>query len=308
MCVFSIKNTMEEYKTIVTVVTPTYNREKEINNLYNSLCMQTVQDFLWLIIDDGSTDNTEKFVKSLDKDSQTFQIKYIKKDNGGKHTALNMAFEIVNTELLFIVDSDDVLTSQAIEIVINDWGKYRDRQLCGISYLRGYPNGSPIGDLFPKDYLVDGFSTVRINRHIEGDKAEVWATRFLKGFRFPVFSDEKFIGENYIWIQVSKLANMLFRNKVIYQTQYLEGGLTKLGRPLRIKCPHGGMASSLVVMASEFNFKDRVKNGILYACYSFFAKISWREKYNMPYKGLLTLCMPFGFCLYLYWKNKYRHS
>lgn len=298
---------MAENKSIVTVVTPTYNREKEIENLYKSLCLQTNQNFLWMVIDDGSIDNTESFINSLDKGSHDFIIKYIKKDNGGKHTALNIAFEVVNTELLFIVDSDDVLTPQAIETVVNDWNKYHDYQLCGISYLRGYPDGNPIGDLFPEDYLIDRFSTVRINRHIEGDKAEVWVTRFLKGFRFPVFSGEKFIGENYIWLQISKLADMLFRNEVIYQTQYLEGGLTKLGRPLRIKCPHGGMASSLVVMSSEFNLKDRVKNGILYACYSFFANISWREKYNIPYKSLLTLCMPFGFCLYLYWKKKYSH-
>jgi len=121
---------MEENKTIVTVVTPTYNREKEIVNLYKSLCLQTNQNFLWMVIDDGSTDNTEGFIKSLDNGSHSFTIKYIKKDNGGKHTALNIAFEIVNTELLFIVDSDDVLTPQAIETVVNDWDKYHDYQLC----------------------------------------------------------------------------------------------------------------------------------------------------------------------------------
>ena len=296
---------MEENKTIVTVVTPTYNREKEIVNLYKSLCLQTNQNFLWMVIDDGSTDSTEGFIKSLDNGFHGFTIKYIKKDNGGKHTALNIAFEIVNTELLFIVDSDDVLTPQAIETVVNDWGKYHDYQLCGISYLRGYPDGIPIGDLFPKDNLIDSFAKVRINQHIEGDKAEVWVTNYLKGFCFPVFPGEKFIGENYIWLQVSKLANMLFRNEVIYQTQYLEGGLTKLGRPLRIKCPHGGMASSLVVMSPDFNLRNRIKNGILYACYSFFAKIGWREKYNIPYKGLLTLCIPFGYVLYKYWKKNY---
>ena len=131
--------------------------------------------------------NTEGFIKSLDNGSHGFTIKYIKKDNGGKHTALNIAFEIVNTELLFIVDSDDVLTPQAIDTVVNDWGKYHDYQLCGISYLRGYPDGIPIGDLFPKDNLIGSFAKVRINQHVEGDKAEVWVTNYLKRFRFLYF-------------------------------------------------------------------------------------------------------------------------
>lgn len=287
----------------VTVVTPTYNRATHLQTLYRSLCSQTVGGFTWLIIDDGSTDNTTDVVNGMKSD--IFNIEYQRKENGGKHTALNLAIDIVETELFFIVDSDDTLTNNAIETIEEDWRKVKGKDLCGISYLRGYSQEVPIGDIFPKDKLIDSFADVRVNKKVYGDKAEVWATKYLKRYRFPVYKGEKFLVESYLWLQISKIADMLFINKIIYLTEYLEGGLTKSGRRLRIKCPKGGMAFNLILMDKTYPMRDRIKSGILYSVYSFFSHKDFKETYDIPYKALFLICYPIGYLVYLYWNYKY---
>ena len=101
----------------ITIFTPTYNRDYIIINLYKSLLIQTLKDFEWLIIDDGSTDNTELLVSSFIKDNK-INIRYIKQQNGGKHRAINKALEEAKGELFFIVDSDDQLVDNAIERIL----------------------------------------------------------------------------------------------------------------------------------------------------------------------------------------------
>lgn len=294
----------------ITVVTPTFNRANYLPILFNSLKAQTCLDFVWLIIDDGSTDNTRELISKIKDENPPFEVQYEYKENGGKHTALNLAIEKVDTELFFIVDSDDKLTSGAIETIKNDWESFKHdhphQQLCGISYLRGYSETKPIGDRFPEDYLVDSFNDVRVRQHIMGDKAEVWVTEYLKRFRFPVFEGERFLVESWMWVQVSSLAPMLFVNKVIYLTEYLEGGLTESGRKLRIRCPQGGMVFSLLMMDRQFPMRDRIKNGLLYIAYSRFAHKSIVKTLRCNYPLLALLSLIPGSLLYLYWDKKYK--
>ena len=124
----------------ITIVTPTYNRGEKLKNAYKSLTKQTVYDFEWLVIDDGSNDNTENIVKTFKKQS-LFNIKYIKQENGGKHTALNKAFQITNTELFVILDSDDCLTENAIEEIIKIHRKYLENEkIAAYVFQRGKMN------------------------------------------------------------------------------------------------------------------------------------------------------------------------
>lgn len=113
---------MKTEGNIVTVVTCTYNRSKLIGSLYDSLLKQTDKNFKWLVIDDGSSDDTCQLIDKFIDENQ-IEIDYIYKTNGGKHTALNYAFENIDTELTIIVDSDDFLKPQAIETVRNDYAK-----------------------------------------------------------------------------------------------------------------------------------------------------------------------------------------
>lgn len=291
-------------QALLTVVTPTYNRCDHLRKLYKSLENQICKDFKWLIVDDGSVDETKSFIKEIKHDS-SFPIGYIYKTNGGKHTALNLAIDNVNTELFFIVDSDDVLTPDAIQTICTDWEKYRSYSLCGISYLRGYDDAHAIGDLFPKNYLIDSFTDVRVRQHVLGDKAEVWVTRYLKKYRFPEYKGERFLVESWMWLQVSDLADMLFVNKVIYLTEYLQGGLTQSGRKLRISCPRGGMDFSVLLMDKRYPWKDRIKNGLLYVAYSFFAHQHISKTLSNRHRVLTLTCLLPGYCLYRYWKAKY---
>lgn len=291
--------------TLVTVVTPTYNRAANLPTLYASLCAQTCRDFEWLVIDDGSRDSTRQLIDGYARAERRFPIRYCYKENGGKHTALNVAFREVNTELLFIVDSDDMLTPDAIETIKGDWQKVKGENLCGIGYLRGYTDGKVIGDQYPQDWQRDTFINVRYNRGVDGDKAEVWATCCLRSFQYPEVRGERFISESVAWIYMARERSMLFRNKIVYMTEYLAGGLSDEGRRLRFLCPTLMAYGSLETMSRHFSWRIRIKETLLYIVYSKFGGKSFMEIVHCPYPTLVVLCYLPGMVLYLYWKRKY---
>lgn len=293
--------------SLVTVVTPSYNRASLLSRLFNSLNAQTSYNFVWLVVDDGSTDNTRSVVEQFKEQAQFFKIIYIYKENGGKHTALNVAIDYVETDLFFIVDSDDTLTPDAISTIEKDWQSVKDRHLSGISYLRGYSKDKPIGDRFLKDHIVDSFNNMRVRHRVKGDKAEVWATEYLKRLRFPVYKGERFLVESWMWVQVSDMADMLFVNKVIYLCEYLEGGLSQSGRKLRINCPNGGRTFSLLMMDSRFPLGERIKNGMLYVAYNFFSHRRVSEAFDCRHTFLTAFCLVPGYLLYRYWDKKYNN-
>ncbi|MGL4652157.1 glycosyltransferase family 2 protein [Cetobacterium sp.] len=224
----------------ITVFTATYNRGYIIENLYNSLKNQTNKNFEWIVIDDGSTDNTEDLFKGIEKEKNEFEIKYIKKENGGKHRAINLGVEIALGELFFIVDSDDVLTKNAIEKVIF-WENTisNNEKYAGIAGNRGFEKDKLIGKTFLGEY-VDATSLERKKYEIYGDKAEVFYTKVLKKFKFPEYRNENFITESVVWYEIaSKGYKIRWFNEIIYLTDYLEDGLTKSGKDIFIKNPKG---------------------------------------------------------------------
>src|SRR5690554_1545966 len=118
---------------MLTVFTPTYNRGYIIEKLYESLNHQTNKNFEWLVIDDGSTDDTSKIFDKILKKDHEYQIRYIKKENGGKHTAANLALDLAEGEIFFVVDSDDVLTANAVERVFYYYNQIKDdSSFCGV--------------------------------------------------------------------------------------------------------------------------------------------------------------------------------
>jgi len=295
---------------IITIVTPTYNRGDKLPELFHSLCAQTCQDFRWLCIDDGSTDNTHDIVESfkqyLTYNDCGFSVDYIYKENGGKHTALNIAIKTVATDLFFVVDSDDILTPDSVDTILQDWARVKNCDLCGIGYLRGYDKNNVIGDLYTKDGLEDTFINERYNRGVDGDKAEVWVTKCLQAAGgFPEHPEERFISESVLWIKLSRKRKMLFRNKIIYITEYLDGGLSASGRTLRFRCPHLMSYGSLETMSKEFSWKIRLKETLLYIVYSKFGHRNLKRILDCPYKKLVFLCYLPGLALYHYWKKKY---
>lgn len=289
----------------LTIVTPAYNRADKLPALYESLCQQTSVDFNWLVVDDGSQDGTKQVIEKMEQEGRLL-ISYLYKPNGGKHTALNLAIKTVKTELFFIVDSDDVLTPDAVETILRDWDRVRDQDLCGIGYLRGYDSSKVIGDRYTADGLVDTFINERYNRGINGDKAEVWVTKCLQeAGGFPEYPGERFISESVLWIKMARKRKMLFRNKIIYITEYLAGGLSDSGRALRFRCPHLMAYGSLETMSKEFSWKIRLKETLLYIVYCKFGHWTLKRIWDCPYKILVLVGYLPGLLLHHYWKKKY---
>ena len=265
----------------ITIITPTFNRQKQLHRLYLSLKNQSCKDFDWLIIDDGSTDETSAYVKKIISENE-LDIRYIHRENGGKHRALNQGVKEVSSELIFIVDSDDVLPNQSIEIILKYHDKYKNynkdidkqckRPICGYSFLRCHEDGSVNTAYFPKDEFIDSYLNVRINGRIAGDKAEVFYSEILKSYPFKEFEGENFMPEDALWMKISEKYDMVHINENVYICEYLEGGLTKTGRKMKIKSPLGMMyRSSVYIKSPSVNIKTRIKMIMLLLIYGRFA-------------------------------------
>lgn len=209
-----------------TIFTPTYNRAYIITKLYDSLLSQTCFDFEWLIVDDGSSDNTEELVSGFNTDK--FNITYIKQQNGGKHRAINRGVKIAKGELFFIVDSDDFLTPNAVEKIIKYW-KGKDRDCLGLCFRKfNYKTGKTIGRKFPYQGLYATSIQLEFVYNIKGDKAEIFRTDILRQYPFPEIEGENFCTENVCWLAMSKGKpnELLCADEPIYGCDYLEDGLS----------------------------------------------------------------------------------
>lgn len=213
----------------ITIFTPTYNRKDLIERLYHSLLSQTEKNFEWLVIDDGSTDDTEDYFSKLMKLESPFPIRYIKQPNGGKHRAINRGVQLATGELFFTVDSDDYLTIDAVEKVIK-WENTLDtsHKWAGVAGLRGDNRKNIIGERNNTANYIDAKNTERRLFHLQGDKPEIYFTEILKKYPFPEIPGENFISEEIV-------ANTLARNdfyirwfnEIIYIGDYLDDGLTR---------------------------------------------------------------------------------
>lgn len=295
---------------LVTVLTPTYNRREKLQTLFESLCRQTESDFIWMIVDDGSSDDTQS-AAALWAAEAGFEIQYLPKKNGGKHTALNHGIRHVKTELTFIVDSDDALTEDAVAAVCAVHEKYKDRQdLCGYSFLRSYPDGRINGKRFPEDELIGSYIDVRINGNdMMSDKAEVFRTKCLREYPFPEFEGERFLGEDTVWIPMARRYNMVHINRAIYVGDYLESGLTSNRRRHNIDSPRGCMARAGEAMKKDICLSFRLKSTLQYLIYGWFAGYPLsRMRQETSEKLAVTLCALPAYCIYLRWKKDYEHD
>lgn len=296
----------------LTILTPTYNRKNYLPKLYDSLRNQTCYDFTWLIIDDGSTDGTDELCSQWTSNCQFFKISYYKKPNGGKQTALNYAYQYIDTKLTFIVDSDDWLTEDAVSTILTYDKKYSQvPNLCGYSFWRLFPDGRVNGKEFAQNELRCTFFESRILTNDGSDKAEVWYTNILRNNPFPEYPNEKCYPEDGLWLKLSGPYDMIHINKGIYIGDYLEGGLTDMTISKRIhNWPKGMVDRSKVYL--EYNQNGRhctpktlIKHSLLYVLYGLFgAKYKMKQLYkDCPRKGLFILCLIPGLLLGL-WYSK----
>lgn len=224
---------------MITVFTPTFNRAYTLPKLYESLKKQTNTRFQWLIIDDGSKDDTEELIQNYIKENK-IEIIYKKISNGGKMRAINKGVEISQKDLFFIVDSDDYLDSNAIEKIINAY-KNLPKEFAGMVFRKKNIELEKDLTMFPKAIIDSTPIEIFYNKKILGDKAEVFKTSILreKKFVFPEIKGEKFIPEGLIWNRIGKKYNLRYINEIIYYFQYIPDGYTKNFNRLIKENPQG---------------------------------------------------------------------
>ena len=200
----------------LAIVTPVYNRAKELPFLFKSLMQQSRHDFKWYVVDDGSSDESWKIIECM-RNEAIFPVESFRKENGGKHAAVNLAMNYVEEPLTYIVDSDDTLPQNAVGVILDSFDEISDSSgLCGISFLRRMENADREPD-YPRSGLRGTYMDVRINLGITGDKAEVFYTSCLKECPFPEFPGERFYHEDGVWVRLSTKYEMLYENKVVYK-------------------------------------------------------------------------------------------
>ena len=228
-----------EFSYPVTVFTPTYNRAYILGDLYHSLQRQTCMDFEWLIVDDGSADDTKALVASWQGEENPFPIRYVYQENGGKCRAINRGLKEADGRLFFTVDSDDYLTDDAIEKVIRWDGELpKDGHFCGYVGNRGITLTQTPNRLFPGGYL-DGTALDRYDQ-VDGERAFVFYTEIHRKYLYPEFPGEKFLTEAVTWdLMAHDGYKMRFYNDIIWIWEYKDDGLTRAGYRVFLENPQG---------------------------------------------------------------------
>lgn len=205
------------------IVTPTYNRAKELCILYKTLKSQTCLDFKWLVVDDGSTDETPLLIAKFQEDS-CVAIDYLKKDNGGKHTAYNLALDYMSkNDCHIVVDSDDWLAMDAVEKILQDLEKTSNKEI-GIVYPRYGRDSSP--QWLSDNVKYVSIPDIKLKYGLSIETAIVIKNLFIGQLRLPSFEGEKFLSEEIFYIRLSEFGKFLPLNRRIYFFEYLEHGLT----------------------------------------------------------------------------------
>lgn len=228
----------------ITVFTPTYNRAYIIENLYRSLQRQSFRDFEWLIVDDGSTDNTEELINKWINDNNDFPIRYYKKENGGKCRAINYGVDLAKGLLFFNVDSDDYLTDDALEKVAK-WEESlpKDKKYCGVvGNLGTSPTETP-NTPWPKPYrdanLLERYEEYT-DKPIDGERAWVFYTEIQKKYKYPEFEGENFITPAVTWNRMAHDGYLVrLFDDIIWVYEYQPDGLTASGNKRFINRPQG---------------------------------------------------------------------
>lgn len=221
-----------------TLFTPTYNRADILPALYKSLEVQTFKNFEWLVIDDGSKDNTEEVINEF-KHVASFPIRYVKQENGGKHTAFNRAIEEANSEWFVCIDSDDPLTSDSLANMEKACAIISDTA-AGFVGICVSPNGNALENRI-KSFFYSDTIDIRDVYHYQCEP-EVYRLSILKKYRFPIFSGEKFITEAILFDQLTLEHKLLYTNFPMQVKEYLPGGLTDNQTKIRVESPNGTLA------------------------------------------------------------------
>ena len=287
----------------LTVFTPVYNRAHTLPRTYESLCIQDCKDFKWLIIDDGSTDGVESLIREWQKKDNGFEIQYIYKENGGMHTAHNVAYKHIVTELNTCIDSDDCMAEGAVQSIVEEWKKVKDKGYAGLIGLDADLKGELIGKGFPKDLkettLMGYYAAGGI-----GDKKLVYRTDVIKKYPpYPVFEGEKYVSLAYIYRLIDQDYKLAVLDKVLCNVEYQNDGSSATMWKEYVKNPKGFAFWRKVCMKYPESYKRLVIDCIHYCSSSIIAKNRNYIK-ESPRKMLTIFCSPLGWSLTMLIRKK----
>lgn len=207
----------------LTIYTPAYNRGELLKRAYESLKRQTSQDFLWMIVDDGSSDDTENIVGGFISEN-ALEIQYIKKANGGKHTATNAALSAVTTPLIMIsLDSDDFLKADAVRRIIDEHRLAPDA--AGYVFMKENSAGKPLYSYFSKSLDIMSWRDAMVTGSFDGEALLILKSSYAKRFRYPEIEGERFFTEGFVYLQMTE--PFVWRREAIYVAEYLDDGYTR---------------------------------------------------------------------------------
>lgn len=291
----------------ITVFTPTYNRAYCLHHCYESLKRQTSKDFVWLIIDDGSSDRTKELVDNWIAED-VIQIRYHWQYNRGMHGAHNTAYELIDTELNVCIDSDDFMPDDAIEKIITFWNKYGNDKVSGIIGLDSYTDGRIIGSKFPEQLTSSTLFDLYNKYGLRGDKKLVYRTELSKQYPYPVFQNEKYVGLAYKYHMLDQHYEMLLMNEVLCRVEYLPDGSSMNMLNQYRKNPRGFAFYRKELMKLPFaSLSFKFRQAIHYVSSSLISK-NRGFIHETPRKFLTLMAIPLGVMLYFYILNKTKLS
>ena len=286
----------------LTVFTPTYNRAELLRRSYEALCRQTSKDFCWLIIDDGSTDNTKDVVDSWKREN-IIPITYAYKENGGLHTGYNKAIELMNTELCVCIDSDDWMPDNAVEIILSTWHSRDSDNVAGIVGL-DYSGNSPLGGFLPKIKCCHIYNLVFKYHHDSDKKIVIRVDLFKQVAPQPTYNGEKNFNPVLMISKIDLEYEWLILNKNLCYVDYQPEGMANNIFRQYFNSPN----SFAALRIENFKFPNttllyKIKQYVHLGSSACLAKnLGWLHK--APYPTIAYMLLPVGFILSLYIMNR----
>ena len=287
----------------LTIFTPTYNRINTLPRLYRSLCRQTDKSFQWLIIDDGSTDNTAILVKEWMRSSD-FSITYCYQQNQGKMAAYNYALKKTTSELFFCVDSDDYLVDDAVRLINEKASDYHflNKNIAGIVAYKGNDKGNLTGSTFPAGIQTSELRNL-YKSGFTGETSLIFKTNIAKKYTFPIIATEKFVSEMYVYNQIDDTYLLMIFPEVLTICQYQDDGYTRNLYNLIKNNPMGWALVYLQKADYECNIIQKLKKIAFAESYVMMSSKKAREsaKNQGFYKKRVVnvISLPFALLLYL---------
>lgn len=282
----------------ITVFTPTFNRAHTLYRCYESLERQTCKEFIWLIIDDGSSDDTRKLVDMWRKNNE-FEVQYCYQENQGMHGAHNTAYKLIDTELNICIDSDDYMADDAIEKILAFWRKYGSKAVSGIIALDAESGGKLIGAELPRDINSSTLSDLYHKYKCKGDKKLIYRSELTKMYPYPMFKGEKLVPLSYKYILLDMEYKMLLMNEVVCYVEYMEDGSSRNIIKQYKKNPKGFSAYRKVSINASENILFKFCQTIHYVATSLISKNKSFIR-ESPNRVITLLSLLPGLLLYLY--------